>query len=55
MGILEARVERLEAALERFQDAIDRQAVLRDERLDELDSRTEAHLDLSRDARKRGL
>ena len=37
MEILEARVEHLEAELEGFQDAIHRQSVLRDERLDELD------------------
>ena len=39
MEIVEARVERLEAALEGLQDAIHRQAVLRDEQIDELDRR----------------
>jgi hypothetical protein len=58
MEILEARVERLEAALEGLQDAIHRQAVLNDERLDELDRRTDPHQiarALSQDARKRGV
>jgi hypothetical protein len=58
MEILEARVEHLEAALEGLQDAIHRQAVLRDERLDELDRRTKPHQlarALSHDARKRGV
>jgi uncharacterized coiled-coil protein SlyX len=58
MEILEARVAHLEAELEGLQDAIHRQAVLRDERLDELDRRTEPHQiarALSQDARKRGV
>ena len=58
MEILEARVEHLEAALEGLQDAIHRQSVLRDERLDESDRRTEPHQiarALSQDARKRGV
>lgn len=58
MEILEARVERLEAMLEGLQDGIYRQAVFNDERLDELDRRTDPHQiarALSQDARKRGL
>ena len=58
MEILEARVEHLEAELEGLQDAIHRQSVLRDERLDELDRRIELHQiarALSQDARKRGI
>ena len=51
-------LEHLEAELEGFQDAIHRQSVLRDERLDELDRRIEppqiARV-LSQDARKRGV
>lgn len=39
--ILEARPERLEATLEGLQDAIDRQMVLHDGKIDELDRRTE--------------
>jgi hypothetical protein len=56
--ILEARIERLEAAVEGLQDVIHRQAVLNDERLVELDERTEPHHiahALSQDARKRGV
>jgi hypothetical protein len=56
--ILEARVTRLEAALEGLQDAIHRQAVLHDERLDEFGRRIDPHeiaRTLSQDARKRGL
>jgi hypothetical protein len=48
MDIVEARVERLEAALEGLQDAIRRQAVLRDEQIDELDRPTHASPDRSR-------
>ncbi len=58
MEILEARVEHLEAALGGFQDAVHRQSVLRDDRLDELDRRIELHQiarALSQDARKRGV
>ncbi len=58
MEILEARVEHLEAELEGLQDAIHRQSILRDERLDELDRRIEPHQiarALSQDARKRGI
>jgi hypothetical protein len=58
MQILEVRIERLEAVVEGLQDAIHRQAVLSDERLDELGKRTEPHQlarTLSQDARKRGL
>ncbi len=43
MEIVEARVEHLEAELEGLQDAIHRQSVLRDERLDEFDRRIEPH------------
>jgi hypothetical protein len=56
--ILEAGIEHLEAELEGLQDAIHRQTVLRDERRDELDRRTEPHQIarvLSQDARKRGV
>ena len=58
MEIVEERVEHLEAELEGLQDAIHRQSILRDERLDELDKRTEPHQiarALSQDARKRGV
>ena len=58
MEILEARVEHLEAGLEGFQDAIHRQSILRDDRLDELDKRIELHQiarALSQDARRRGV
>jgi hypothetical protein len=58
MQILEVRIERLEAVIEGLQDAIHRQAVLSDERLDELGRRIEPHQlarALSQDARKRGL
>jgi hypothetical protein len=58
MEILDARVEHLEAELEGLQDAIHRQSILRDERLDELDRRIEPHQiarALSQDARKRGV
>jgi hypothetical protein len=55
---LEARLEHLEAVLEGLQDAFHRQAVLEDEKLDELRRRTEpAQMarELSKDARRRGL
>jgi hypothetical protein len=55
---LEARMERLEAALEAVQDAAYRQAVLQDDNIDELRARTEPEQmarDLSQDGRKRGL
>ena len=55
---LDARMERLEAALEALQDAAYRQAVLQDENIGELRARTEPEQmarDLSRDARRRGL
>jgi hypothetical protein len=58
MDILEACMERLEAAVEGLQDAIHRQAVLVDERLDELGGRTEPHQiarALSQDGWERGL
>jgi hypothetical protein len=58
MEILEGRVERLEATLEGFQDAIHRQTVLHDEQIDELERQTEPHQiarALSQDARKRGV
>ena len=55
---LAARVEHLEAALEGLQDAVHRQAVLHDVRIDELSMRTEPHQmarALSRDARRHGV
>jgi len=55
---LEARVEHLEAELEGLQDAVHRRAVLEDEHIDELRTRTapeQLARDLSEDARKRGL
>ena len=58
MEILEARIERLEAAVEGLQDAVHREAVLHDERLDELGRRIETHQiarSLSQDARERGV
>ncbi len=58
MEILEARVEHLEAELEGFQNAIHRQSVLHDERLDVLDRRIgpgQIARALSQDARKRGV
>jgi hypothetical protein len=48
----------LEAALEGLQDAVYRQAVLEEKRMDELRRRTEPEQlarDLSRNARRRGL
>jgi hypothetical protein len=58
VAILEARIEHLEAALEGLQDAVDRQAVLQDERIADLRRRTEPDemaRSLSEDARRRGL
>jgi hypothetical protein len=58
MEILEARIKRLEAAVEGLQDAIHRQTVMHDEQLDELGRRTEPHQiarALSQDARERGV
>ena len=55
---LEARVQHLEAELEGLQDAVYRRAVLEDEHIDELRTRTapeQLARDLSQDARKRGL
>ena len=58
METLEARVRHLEAELEGLQDAVYRGAVLEDEHIDELRTRTapeQLARDLSQDARKRGL
>jgi hypothetical protein len=58
LEILWARVQRLEAEVEGLQDAVHRQAVLHDARIDELNSRTKPHQmarDLSQDARRRGV
>lgn len=58
LKLLEARVERLETALEGLQDALYRQARLEDQNIGELRRRTEPEQiarDLSDDARKRGL
>lgn len=58
LKLLEARVERLEAALEGLQDALYRQARLEDEAIGELRRRTEPEQiarDLSDHARKHGL
>jgi hypothetical protein len=55
---LEARIEHLEGALERLQDAVYRQAVLEDEKLDEVRRQIAPERmarELSRDARRRGL
>ena len=55
---LEARVQHLEAELEGLQDAVYRRAVLEDEHIDELRTRTapeQLARALSQDARKRGL
>ena len=55
---LEARMRHLEAELEGLQDAVYRRAVLEDEHIDELRTRTapeQLARDLSEDARKRGL
>ena len=55
---LEARIEHLEAALEGLQDAVNRQAQLGEEKLEELRRRMEPEhlaIELAQDARKRGL
>ena len=55
---LEARILHLEAELEGLQDAVYRRAVLEDEQIDELRTRTtpeQLARDLSQDARRRGL
>ena len=55
---LEARMEHLEMALEGPQDAVCRQAMLKDENVGDLRRRTEHQQmarDLSQDARRRGL
>ena len=58
VATLEARMQHLEAELEGLQDAVYRRAVLEDEQIDELRTRTapeQLARDLSQDARKRGL
>ncbi len=58
LEILAARVQRLEAALEGLQDAVHRQAVLHNARIDELNRRTEGHQmarELSHNARRHGV
>jgi hypothetical protein len=55
---LEKRMQHLEAELEGLQDAVYRRAVLEDEHIDELRTRTapeQLARDLSQDARTRGL
>ena len=55
---LTARIERLEGALEGLQDAVYRQAVLEEHKLDEVRRRiapAQMARELSRDARRRGL
>jgi hypothetical protein len=55
---LEARIEHLEGALEGLQDAVYRQAVLEDGKLDEVRRQIapeQMARELSRDARTRGL
>jgi hypothetical protein len=55
---LEARLERLEKALEGLQDALYRHEVLEEENIGELHRRTEPDQmarDLSQNARRRGL
>jgi uncharacterized coiled-coil protein SlyX len=55
---LEARIEHLEGALEGLQDAVYRQAVLEDDKIDEVRRRIAPERmarELSRDARRRGL
>jgi uncharacterized coiled-coil protein SlyX len=55
---LEARIEHLEGALEGLQDAVYRQAVLEDDKMDEVRRRIapeQMARELSRDARRRGL
>jgi hypothetical protein len=58
VATLEARMQHLESELEGLQDAVYRRAVLEDEHIDELRTRTapeQLARDLSQDARKRGL
>jgi uncharacterized coiled-coil protein SlyX len=58
VAALEARVGRLESALEDLQDALYRQALTHDKELRDLRARTtpeQIARDLSADARKRGL
>jgi hypothetical protein len=58
IAALEKRVQHLERALEGLQDAVHRQAILQDDRIEELRRRTapaQVARDLSQDARKRGL
>jgi hypothetical protein len=58
LKLLEARVERLEAAFEGLQDALYRQSRLEDQNIGELRRRTEPEQiarDLSDHARKHGL
>jgi uncharacterized coiled-coil protein SlyX len=55
---LEARIEHLEVALEGLQDAVYRQAVMEEHKLDEVRRRIapeQMARELSRDARRRGL
>jgi hypothetical protein len=55
---LEARIEHLEGALEGLQDAVYRQAVLEEQKLDEIRRQIapeQMARELSRDARRRGL
>jgi hypothetical protein len=58
VAVLEERVKHLEATLEALQDAVDRQAVLQDERFTDLRKRTapeQMARALSEDARRRGV
>ena len=58
LEILLARIQRLEAEVEGLQDAVHRQAVLHDARIDELKTRIRPHQmarDLSQDARRHGV
>jgi hypothetical protein len=58
LEILLARVQRLEAEVEGLQDAVHRQALVHDARIDELNRRTKPHQmarDLSQDARRHGV
>ena len=58
VALLEERVKHLEATLEALQDAVDRQAVLQDERFTDLRKRTapeQMARALSEDARRRGV
>ena len=55
---LEARIEHLESMIEGLQDAVHREAVRNEERLDQIEQRLEPgelSRALSRDARERGL